>query len=352
MKRIKSIDGKELYDIIRSLDNITDSLYDSCKNHSKNHTVQRIKENPIPYIEELKKILDSEDFHYGKFTHRIINERGKKRELCYTKTFPDRAIEHCVMNVVAPILHSSIPSCSWAAIKGRGAHHCSAKLHKDLISDKNGTRYCLKMDIHHFFDSIDRHILFDMIRKKIKCGRTLKILHTIIFEAPGSKGLKIGQYSSQILSVFYLSEFIHWLKEAVHVRYLYVYMDDIVILADNKNILHEYLGKIRQYLDVFLHLQLKGNYAIFPVEKRRVDFVGYVHNHQTVMMRKSTKRKYVRRCTNMVRHVMNHIQITVHDVLSKQSYEGMFTWCTDKHLIEKYDGIVDTAITFGVRICN
>lgn len=352
MKRIKQIDGLDLYDVIRSYDNITNALYDSCRNHSKNHTVRRIKENPGPYVDELKRILDDESFHYGKFTRRIINERGKKRELCYTRTFPDRAIEHCVMRVVAPILHATIPSCSWAAIKGKGAHHCSAKLHSDLVADPKGTRYCLKMDIHHFFDSIDRHILFSMIKDKIKCGRTLKILHTIIFDAPGSRGLKIGQYSSQILSVFYLSEFIHWMKETVRIKYLYVYMDDIVILSDDKSILHGYRERIGQYLDLFLRLKLKGNHTVFPVEKRRIDFVGYVHNHATVMIRKSTKRKYVRRCANMMRHIKNHIQLTAHDVLSKQSYEGMLTWCSDGKLITKYDGMVDTAITFGVTAWN
>lgn len=110
-----------------------------------------------------------------------------------------------------------------------------------MQEDWGHTWFCLKMDVSHFFDNIDREILFEMIKKKIKCRRTLEILRRIIFEVPGNVGLPIGLFSSQILSVFYLSEFDHYCKEVLGIRYYYRYMDDIVILASNKNLLHNYL---------------------------------------------------------------------------------------------------------------
>ena len=348
MKRIRYLNGKELYDCICDMDNIRDALDDACRNHSHDPAVQRIKENPEPYVRAVKDILDNESFHYTGFKQRTIFERGKLRELCYTRTFPDRVIEHCVFNIIAPILHASVPTCEWAAIKGKGAHHCSAKLHNDLIHDWKGTRYCLKVDMHHFFDSIVRIILFNMIKKKIKCPRTLKILHTLIFDTPDDRGLKIGLYGSQILSVFYLSGLDHYLKEVLGLRYVYRYMDDIVVLSSSKIVLRSVLIHMRKYLKEELDLELKDNYAIFPVEKRRIDFVGYVLNHLTVMIRKKTKMKYIGQCHMMIRHVRRGIPITTHDTLSKRSYEGMFAWCTDRTPIEKYDGMVDTMITFGV----
>lgn len=348
MKRIRYLNGKELYDCICDMDNIYDAIKDASKDHARDPAVQRMKQYPEQYAKIVHKILTEERFRYSKFKQRTILERGKLRELCYTNTFPDRVVEHCVFNVVAPILHASVPTCEWAAIKGRGAHRCSARLHNDLMHDWKGTKYCLKVDVHHFFDSIDRNILFDMIKKKIKCPRTLKILHTLIFGTPGDRGLKIGLYGSQILSVFYLSGLDHYLKERLGLRYVYRYMDDIVILASSKMILHNVLFYMRTYLKDNLGLELKDNYAIFPVEKRRIDFVGYVLNHLTVMIRKKTKMKYIGQCQMMVRHVKRGISITTHDILSKRSYEGMFIWCTDKTPIYKYDGMVDTMITFGV----
>ncbi len=187
-----------------------------------------------------------------------------------------------------------------------------------------------------------------MIKKKIKCPRTLKILHTFIFDTPGERGLKIGLYGSQILSVFYLSGLDHYLKEVLGLRYVYRYMDDIVVLSPSKIVLRSVLTHMRKYLKEELDLELKDNYAIFPVEKRRIDVVGFVHNHLTVMIRKKTKMSYIRQCRMMIRHVNRSISLTVHDILSKRSYEGMFTWCTDRTPVGKYDGMVDTMITFGV----
>ena len=58
--------------------------------------------------------------------------------------------------------------------------------------------------------------------------------------------------------------------------YYYRYADDMVILSSSKKELHSILLEIDSYLNEKLHLQLKGNYQIFPVDSRGIDFVGYV----------------------------------------------------------------------------
>ena len=80
----------------------------------------------------------------------------------------------------------------YAAIPGRGTHRCSMNVRRDMKEEPWRTRYCLKIDIHLYFDNIDRTILFEMIKRKIKCRRTLDLLHTIIFDAPGTKGLPLA----------------------------------------------------------------------------------------------------------------------------------------------------------------
>lgn len=71
-----------------------------------------------------------------------------------------------------------------------------------------------------------------LIRQKIKDKDLLNLLDLIIDSC--EKGLPIGSYLSQYLSNFYLSNFDHWCKEILKIKYIIRYMDDIVILGSNK----------------------------------------------------------------------------------------------------------------------
>ena len=270
----------------------------------------------------------------------------------FTRTFPDRIIQHALFNVIAPVLHGTVIPQEFAAVKDRGTHLCSMVVRKDLQEDWQHTWYCLKIDVSRFFDNIDRDILFDMLKRKIKDYDTLELLHHIIFDVPGTKGLPIGLFSSQILSVFYLSGFDHYCKEQLGIRYYYRYMDDIVILASNKVLLHNYLRHIQRYLST-IGLSVKHNWAIFPIEKRRLDFVGFVFNHTSVAVRRRTVIMYKRSCNVIVNSVAHHAPVTPHMLKSKSSYEGMISWASSDDLINIYRGKVDIVLEFGVdAICN
>ena len=146
--------------------------------------------------------------------------------------------------------------------------------------------------------------------------------------------------------MFYLSELDHYCKEVLGIKYYYRYMDDIVILESNKNLLHNYLRLIKRFLTKY-KLKLKPNYAIFPVEKRRLDFVGFVHNHDSAMIRKKTKLSYIKVCNNQIHCIKHHIPITRHIVDSRRSYEGIIGWSTDDSLLDKYSNKADMYIDFG-----
>lgn len=348
MKRIGNINGVQLYDIICSRDNVQQAIKLACRDHSNDQAVIKIKQNPEPYIDAICEILKNKQFHYSKFKTKDIFERGKFRHLVFTRTFPDRIVQHAVFNIVAPILHGSMIDDQYQAIKERGIHKCSMKIRKNIQDDWRHTWFCLKIDVSKYFDNINRYKLYDMIKLKIKDRDTLNILYTMIFDVPGDKGLPIGLFSSQILSVFYLNGLDHFCKERLRIKYYYRYMDDIVILASNKNLLHNYLRFIVSYIDE-IDLKLKKNYAIFPIEKRRLDFVGFVYNHKEVQIRKRTVIQYKRSCYIILNHIKNHKQITPHMLMSKQSYEGIILWQSTNNLYQKYNTIVDIALEFGVE---
>lgn len=348
MKRVGNIDGRKLYDCICDEDNIRLAIREACKDHHRDRAVQAMKADPEPYVQGIRDILTSESFHYGRFKHRIIRERGKDRKLCYTRTYPDRVIQHAVFNIVGPILHREVGETSFAGVKGRGLHRGARQVATDLQCDPRGTRYCAKLDIYHFFDSVDRHILFDMLRSRLKCRRTLDLLHRIIFQCPGKRGLPIGLFSSQVLSVFFLSGLDHYVKETLHAPYYFRYMDDIALLSNSKAKLWAYIRYIRRFIHG-IGLRMKGNYAVFPVEKRRLDFMGYVSDHRQTMIRKRTKISFIRACNRILRAVRRREPVRPKMFKSLISYEGMLSWCSDRKLADKYLGRVDRAMAIGVE---
>lgn len=109
-------------------------------------------------------------------------------------------------------------------------------------------------------------------------------------------------------------------------------MDDVVILSGDKKTLHEYLDKIIIYLRENLHLELKGNYQIFPVNKRGIDFVGYKFFRNYILLRDSTKRRMVKK----LHKIAKKCKITKHDFCTFNSYKGWLNWCNSYRLYEKY----------------
>jgi|GEM_PF-1900024 len=347
MKRLNKHKGMKLYDAICSEENIREAIKKSCKDHGNDAVVQEMRADPEPFIKEIKHILETQSYEPSEFIRRTIYERGKKRKLCYTRTYPDRVIHHCVMNIVGPYLHSSIPEQAFAAVKGRGIHFGSMIVRKAFRNDPEGTRYCLKMDVYHYFESVDRDILFDRLKEAIRCHRTLDILHTIIFSCPGKKGLPIGLYASQVLSVWFLSPLDHYCKETLKLKHYFRYMDDIVVLSHSKDVLHN----VRRLIMDFLHgmgLRLKGNHAIFPISSRKLDFIGFQFDHERVDIRKRIKVSFRRVCNQIIRMLRHDIPLTTHILKSLQSYCGMLTWVSSDTLYRRYRGKVDTALEFGV----
>ncbi|MBO9674437.1 MAG: reverse transcriptase [Sphingobacteriaceae bacterium] len=251
---------------------------------------------------------------YKKF---IIFE-PKEREI-FSLPYVDRIVHHAVMNKLEPMFTGVFVNDCYACVKGKGIHAASKNL-KKCLKDVDGTEFCLKLDIKKFYPSIDHDILKSLLRRKIKDNDLLWLLDGIIDSAAG---VPIGNYLSQYFANFYLSYFDHWLKESIGVKYYFRYADDIVILHHSKAYLHKLRFQIEEYLSKNLKLQVKGNYQVFPVDARGIDFVGYVHFHWYTRLRKSIKQNFARM---LVRRPNGQ---------SIGAYYGWAIHCNSKNLLNK-----------------
>lgn len=284
MKRIGNI-----YEQIIAPDNLRLADEKARRGKARSYGVKRHDKNREANILALHEMLKNKTFRTSKYETFTIHD-PKERQIYRLPYFPDRIVHHAIMNILEPIWVSVFTTDTFACIKDRGINGTMRKV-KQALQDKDNTRYCLKLDIRKFYPSVNHSTLKQIIRRKIKCQDTLTLLDQIIDSADG---VPIGNYLSQYLANLYLAYFDHWIKEVVGVKYYFRYADDMVVLHGDKAYLHGLLVKIRDYVETNLQLSVKGNYQVFPVDVRGIDFVGFVFYHTHTLMRKSIKKNFCR----------------------------------------------------------
>lgn len=314
-----------LYDKVCDMDNIFLAYTKARKGKLKSYGVIRFEKELDNNLLSIQKKFLKQTYRTSEYDVFTIHD-PKEREI-YRLPFRDRVVHHAIMNVLERIWTPIFISQTYSCIKGKGIHGVLKHLKRDL-KNKEATMYCLKMDIRKFYPSIDHEVLKHIIRKRIKDRQLLALLDEIIDSAPG---IPIGNYLSQFFSNLYLSYFDHWLKETMRVKHYYRYADDMVILSGNKEELHHLLVVIDVYFRNKLKLILKGNYQIFPVDARGIDFVGYVFFHDHILMRKSIKENFCRKVAKL-----NRVHISAKEYKMRVSpWIGWSKYCNSKNLIKK-----------------
>jgi len=290
MKKLNNI----YYNYIYSVDNLTLAQFKAQQGKGKRYEIDKFNDDLINNLIKLWEILKDETYVPGKYRIKKIYE-PKERNIMIAPFFPDRIIHHCVINLLGNHWAKIFIQNTYACIKGRGIHKCMKDVHRALISNRSGTKYCLKIDIRKFYDNVNHQVLKNIVRHKIADAQMLRLLDKIIDSPGGIKGLPIGNYTSQYFANLYLSYFDHFMKETMKVKYYYRYMDDIVILDRDKKTLHKLLDAMGLYLGAELKLEIKNNWQIFPVDSRCIDYVGYKQDHDNILLRKSILIKFYRK---------------------------------------------------------
>ncbi len=313
MKRLNN-----LYEKVCSLENLRLADQMARRGKKSQYGVITHLKNQEENIQALHRMLTDRTYQTSEYTVFKVFE-PKERDVYRLPYFPDRITHHAIMNILEPVFVSMFTADTYSCIKGKGIH-AAARGVKRALQDVAGTQYCLKLDIKKFYPSVDHAILKKILRRKIKDKHLLWLLDEIIDSADG---LPIGNYLSQYFANLYLTGFDHWIKEEKRVRYYFRYADDLVILSSSKPYLHQLLSDIRTYLEQHLHLRIKENYQVFPVDARSIDFVGYRFYHTHTLLRKSIKKNFAR----MLARRRNPASIA--------SYNGWAKHCNSKHLLKK-----------------
>ena len=288
------------------------------------------------YLTDIQASLIRHEYHTSEYTVFKRNEHGKEREIYKLPYFPDRVVHWAILQVIEPYIIKTLTADTFSAIPGRGIHYGVKRIKHDMRNDREGTMYCLKLDMKKYYPSINHEILKQKYARLFKDKELLWLLDEIIDSTDGDTGIPIGNYLSQYSGNLYLSSFDHWIKEQKQIKYYYRYMDDIVILHNNKAFLHNLIGEIREYCDTELKLTVKDNWQIFPTYVRGVDFLGYRFFGKYTLLRKSTCKRMKYKMSRVYNKVSNGEQMNYSEWCSISSYGGWLKHCDSYRLNEKY----------------
>ena len=201
----------------------------------------------------------------------------------YAAQFSDRIVQHFYMNEIEDILEEELIEGCCSCRKGKGTDYALKLLRNFITKTSNYGRkncYYLKIDLSGYFMSIDRKQVSDKFRNFIvekykgKHKELLLYLTPVIFENnpalncrykcneeirkkvpkrrkmnPDSNyGMAIGNLTAQAASNLNLKESDEYVTKKLGLKQYVRYVDDIVIISDNKKKLIKELANIVEKL--------------------------------------------------------------------------------------------------------
>lgn len=288
MKRIGHI-----FDRITDPENIRMAIRKSSLGKRDKWYVQNVLAREEEAIETIRAMLIDKAFTPSPYDQKKILDGAGKKERIISKPryFPDQIVHWALMLQIQPIIMRGMYEYNCGSIPGRGSSFGAKSVRRWMDADQKNTKYCLKLDIAKFYPSMRGDVLKGMFRRIIKCDHTLWLIDSIIDSADG---LPIGNFTSQWFANFALQGLDHCIKEMLGAVYYVRYVDDLVIFGPNKRKLH----RMRQEIDTYLRgikLELKGNWQVFRVDDRGVDFLGLRFFRGKTILRKRVALRMRRR---------------------------------------------------------
>lgn len=332
---------------MRTVNNLYERIYSFENLHAaymKARRGKRYKDEVLEFTRNLEEnlITMQNKLMHGTYRPSRYNEfiiTDPKERLILALPFGDRVVHQAICNVIEPVFEATFIKDSYACRKGKGT---LAGVKRVEYFVKRNTRdleniFCLKMDIQKYFYSIDHSVLKSLIRRKIRCARTLRLLD-IIIDSTDDPGIPVGNLTSQLFANIYLNYLDHFIKEVLRIKYYARYMDDMVIVYPDKMQLWLWLIEIRMFIEGKLKLQLNKKTSVFNI-KRGIDFLGYRQFPGFRILRKRVMVRNIRKFKKFSRAEVNVIRINK----SYASLQGLCLHCNSGKFLEKIGRIINEA---------
>ncbi len=320
------------------------NTYKKCrKNKTNTINVLKFEQNLLDNLWQLTEDLQSRRYTVGK-SICFLTHSPKLREV-FAADFRDRIVHHLFVEAIEEFYEKRFIYDVYNNRKGKGIHQAKERVQKFMRQELDG--YYLQLDIKGFFYHLDKDILYERLCEDLryisfddtkptkavglalpnntsqfttpnkKLDDILWLAHTIIYHNPTtnyhfqgdiralkalpphktlfklspSKGLPIGNLTSQFFANVYMNRFDHFVKRELKAQRYLRYVDDFVILEKDKEVLYRFKQRIEIYLQLYLSLSLRKDSKIRK-NSDGLDFLGYIIRPNYSLVRRRVVSNY------------------------------------------------------------
>ena len=339
------ISFKNLYDELCSYENLEFAFKKARQGKTLKLYVIAFESELEANLKQLQLELQSQTYKPRPLETFIL--RDPKTRKISKSDFRDRVIHHTVCNVIEHLFEKSFIPDSYANRKGKGAFKAIERFEYFARKVSRGfTRPCfvLKADICHYFDTVDHALLCSILEKKIKDKKVMELIRVILknHKTPiEGKGMPLGNLTSQFFANVFLNELDLFVKHKLKAKYYIRYVDDFVILHDDRNVLNNFKQEIDTFCTKNLSLQLHPDKSKVLDLGNGIGFLGFrIYQHHKRVKKKNIKR-FGRKMARQ-RRQFNEWKIDIEKVV--ESFEGWLAHVSHansfkyrKHLVRQFN---------------
>ncbi len=296
--------------------------YLQCRKNKRN-TINALEfeYNLLENLHDLYYDLNKKHYRVGK-SLCFLTSSPKLREV-FASDFRDRVVHHVLVNELEPHFERKFIHDVYSNRKSKGTHQAVKQAKRYMCQTPKG--YYLQLDIKGFFYNLDKMILLEKLKKEV-IGSNLDVssvlylaskiifhdptnsyvfkgdvsklallpAHKTLFKIPKSKGLPIGNLTSQFFANVYMNDFDNFIKRKLKVKRYIRYVDDFVLFDESKERLKWLKEQIETYLQKELKLTLREDVKL-KKHSDGLDFLGYIIRPHYVLVRQRVINNYKRK---------------------------------------------------------
>ena len=323
MKRIGNV-----WEELISFENCERAVLDATKRKRKTPYIRHVRNNSKEYGERIQQIL-IDGWIPDPTRRKTINEgtSNKVRELLIP-SLKDHLIHTAVARILKKYISKRFYFYACGSIPNRGQTFACKAVESNLR--KKRPKYALVADIKKFYPSLKKQVVMRCLRKVFKDKRFLMINNRILdqMEDGLAIGFTVSHWYAQLVMSFIDTE----LKENTHTKGIFLvrFMDNYVVTCSRKRRLHKLLDKLRMILAKY-GLQVKGDWQIFPIKSRMIEFLNYRIGYDRTILKKRLMIRMSRRFKNI-----RNSGLTAHKARIVMSDRGILKHCDSYNFRKKY----------------
>ena len=350
--------------------NILNIYEEISKNVKHKNKLKVFERNKIQNINTIINILEANNYDGGKYDIFLISE-PKIRVIMSLKII-DKIINHFTTRyILEPKLTKYLDCRNIATRKGMGTDYGIRLIKKYLECNKKyDTFYVLKIDIRKYFYSIDHEVLFNMLKNDLDSdeyklissilnstnqdyiNKQIEYLKEIYHERYSDeieeipvylkgKGLPIGNLTSQFLSIYYLNRLDHYIVHDLRLKCYLRYMDDFILIHQDKEYLKYSLSKIKEILLNEYKLDINTKKTQISNIKHGFTMLGYrfrVINKKTIINIKKDTKNRIKRKVKEDKYLLNQDINNFEKVFSSiNNYTYSYKYSNEaRKIVDKY----------------